>query len=451
MSNKLKVFCNIAVYLEQEDPALFEVISRLCLLGNLNARGPDGVTFLHPRDALRDSIISDAYSKDNAGRAVNNLQACVVLGYIPSIGEFAHGFVNLLRRTVSCKVAGGKATCGNATISPSKFVALERRDKKPPNAIVYEITGEYGAESGEMKAREEAPAATAGRRRRVRGGAIGVYGGDMKNPMTARENLLDRSVGLFVSSAGRNYSPANVLINLVEYFDAKNQDVAKAIREQLDYCPLASLVIVLNCNPQIISDSDLEDAIAAYNKKPPTKRTLDDYIALVPVRPVDKKFVDEVQRPAAARITVTNYGDVFASVMGSTEAVIKLEARYILWCIARSITRSNGEVNPGVKSNLYHMIDNCLLKDKPYFLVGGAAGVDWFYSMMRLLIRSNKLRDQMDRGDSKVYNVSIKEIGDDPAKPGLIDIVGEQLADLRAQSSEEISGGADEVDVSNVL
>ena len=84
---KLKKFCGITKFIQQNDKDLHQALDDLCLFGLFRPRGR-GVTFLYPSDkAYRKKIIDHAYS-NNPEKAVDMVRALVLLDYLPSPADF---------------------------------------------------------------------------------------------------------------------------------------------------------------------------------------------------------------------------------------------------------------------------------------------------------------------------------------------------------------------------
>lgn len=84
---KLKKFCGITKFIQQNDKDLHQALDDLCLFGLFRSRGR-GVTFLYPSDkAYRKKIIDHAYS-NNPEKAVDMVRALVLLDYLPSPTDF---------------------------------------------------------------------------------------------------------------------------------------------------------------------------------------------------------------------------------------------------------------------------------------------------------------------------------------------------------------------------
>ena len=84
---KLKKFCGITKFIQQNDKDLHQALDDLCLFGLFRPRGR-GVTFLYPSDkAYRKKITEHAYS-NNPEKAVDMVRALVLLDYLPSPADF---------------------------------------------------------------------------------------------------------------------------------------------------------------------------------------------------------------------------------------------------------------------------------------------------------------------------------------------------------------------------
>lgn len=141
MSTKLKVFCSLPVFLEQEDKDLYYAIRAMCALGQLVPKGGvKGITFLYPQDAAyRKEIISAAFS-ENQEKAYQMIQSLIIPMYIPTIGEFnkyKDDIPNKLGNRIEIGTGAGVSLIGGGVLTPySKFKAA-----KGKNIAVYNLKG----------------------------------------------------------------------------------------------------------------------------------------------------------------------------------------------------------------------------------------------------------------------------------------------------------------------
>lgn len=140
---KVKKFCKILKYLEQEDSELADAVEDLCLHYLFVPKGYAGITFLHPKDkAYRKAILDAAYG-DEPEEAVQMLQSLTIVDYLPNPRDFVlkkEDIPNRLRQRIevtSADTSSVKLTCGCTLKKASGFKALGTRD----NMAVYELTG----------------------------------------------------------------------------------------------------------------------------------------------------------------------------------------------------------------------------------------------------------------------------------------------------------------------
>jgi len=140
---KLKKYCSILRFLEDNDKALYEVFDSLCIQTLLRPKGKaNGVTFLWPRDSdYRKEIIDAAYGT-NPEKALQMLKSLTLLDYLPQSSDFVtrrDDLPNALLHRVGVvgasdklvKLSGGLELTKNA-----KFIPMEGR-----KLCVYDMTG----------------------------------------------------------------------------------------------------------------------------------------------------------------------------------------------------------------------------------------------------------------------------------------------------------------------
>jgi len=139
--SKLKKFCRLSKFLEQEDKKLYNVMDDLCILYVLKPnRNAGGVTFLYPKEkAYRQKIINAAYS-ENPEVAVNMIKSLVLFGYYADVSDFSGDVVNLLNQKVefeSTKGTSAKLKNGLKLEKNKKFSPMSYRE----NMAVYDLSG----------------------------------------------------------------------------------------------------------------------------------------------------------------------------------------------------------------------------------------------------------------------------------------------------------------------
>ena len=139
---KLKKFCGLTKFIQQNDKDLYQALDDLCLFGLFRPRGR-GVTFLYPSDkAYRKKIIDHAYS-NNPEKAVDMVRALVLLDYLPAPADFKNkkdDISNALHKKLEVESADSKEVklkSGHKLIVDSSYAHL--RDGDP--VAVYMLTG----------------------------------------------------------------------------------------------------------------------------------------------------------------------------------------------------------------------------------------------------------------------------------------------------------------------
>ena len=139
---KLKKFCGITKFIQQNDKDLYQALDDLCLFGLFRPRGR-GVTFLYPSDkAYRKKIIDHAYS-NNPEKAVDMVRALVLLDYLPSPADFKNkkdDISNALHKKLEVESADAKEVklkSGHKLVVDSTYKHL--RDGDP--VALYTMSG----------------------------------------------------------------------------------------------------------------------------------------------------------------------------------------------------------------------------------------------------------------------------------------------------------------------
>lgn len=146
MSGKLKKFCKVTKWIEQNDKSLYGVIDDLCLHGLFNPHGHNGITWLHPDSKLKAQIIKDAYSMDKVKDAVNVIKSLIILDSLPDLSSWnakKDDIPNALRQKIEVVSVDGKQVKLNSggIVTPEKsFVPMDGRD----NMMVYQLKGNVG-------------------------------------------------------------------------------------------------------------------------------------------------------------------------------------------------------------------------------------------------------------------------------------------------------------------
>jgi hypothetical protein len=240
MSKSVHKHCNILNYIKQADKELYELVQELCIGRMFNPRrGSPGLTFLRPDDSLMKEIKSLAYG-DNPEKAVEILQSCVLLDYLPKPDDFdakKDDIPTFLRKKLQVVSADGKKVVlkGNGEITVDK--AFESRADRS-NLAVYILSKalvEPGVDASTFSNAKLAP-------KKVKGGA------EMAgcNRVSLYNKVLDECAD---AEKSKDRDPAmEVLISIMQFLTSKkfgNPAHAHSVRSQLSHDTLASLTIVL--------------------------------------------------------------------------------------------------------------------------------------------------------------------------------------------------------------
>lgn len=146
---KLKKFCRITKFLEQNDKELYQTLDDLCLFGLFRTHGR-GVTFLYPTDkAFKKKIVDAAYS-DHPEKAVDMIRSLVLLDFLASPKDFESrkdDIPNASRKRLEVASTDSKSVTlksGHKLTIESKFLPIRSND---PVAI-YNLSGKGELPSG---------------------------------------------------------------------------------------------------------------------------------------------------------------------------------------------------------------------------------------------------------------------------------------------------------------
>ena len=139
--NKPSGYCKIATYLEHNASTLYYNIYDLCLLGALNARGNNGVTFLLP-DKSTQKKINDLVSS-NASKAISMLNACILPVNLEEIKDFGDGKKDIPNK-LGFKLPIKSATKSSVTLTNGSVITeCKSFDNLYSNNInIFNISGE---------------------------------------------------------------------------------------------------------------------------------------------------------------------------------------------------------------------------------------------------------------------------------------------------------------------
>lgn len=146
MAKKLKKFCRITLFIEQDDKKFADAIDHVCMFGPFTpGRREKGVTFLYPGSKYRNEICNAVYGSDPE-TANAMIRACIISGYYPSASEFADkGYVvNRMSQMVKVKSTSGNtvtfANGAKATLN-KKFKGMGVGRDNVQRLVVYDLEG----------------------------------------------------------------------------------------------------------------------------------------------------------------------------------------------------------------------------------------------------------------------------------------------------------------------
>jgi hypothetical protein len=176
---KVKKFCRVTKFLEQNDKDLYQALDDLCLLGLFRPRRDKGITFLYPSDkAYRKKIIDHSYS-NSPEKAVEMFKCLILFDYYKNPSDFSRGSIsNAHNEIVEIETTTAKDVKlkSGHTLTPNKeYIPL--RDGEP--VTVYTLTGKGElTKSGikaSMKPQDSKYKARGGAEQRVQGLAEFVH------------------------------------------------------------------------------------------------------------------------------------------------------------------------------------------------------------------------------------------------------------------------------------
>lgn len=145
MPNKLKKFCKLSKFLEQEDAVLYEVFDNLCMTGLLFPRKGSSLTFLYPSDkAVRDNIIKLSYS-DEPQDAISILKKLLIHNIMSSASEFkSASIVNYNKEQLEVESVDGDTVKfkGGPSAKLSKSFKYFSPSGHSANVVVYDLKGD---------------------------------------------------------------------------------------------------------------------------------------------------------------------------------------------------------------------------------------------------------------------------------------------------------------------
>lgn len=252
--SKVKRYCSIQKWIEENDHKLYDFLDDNCLLGIFKFRqGTSGVTFLCPKNwkDIEKGIESGDYIE-----AVNTLKAHVLHGFYPNLDglmEQQDGIVNALGQLVQVKSKSGNAVVleNGAKITEAKFQGTPDRQ----NIMVFHYDGKplpTNAPAGTLKY----TSAPSGKRSKHGGFAF-----EGLNKVGRTKLIEQQALILIKQSKFESHNPyAGAVVSLYAY--AKDKPEEKQLLDMLDVYPEQAYYAIV----QPYGKSPLESLIDSWLK-----------------------------------------------------------------------------------------------------------------------------------------------------------------------------------------
>lgn len=242
--------CTVADYLSSHHPKLFEAVQNLCIVGTLNPRHGDGVTFVIPDDKTVDELHKASVSDDDAKltAAVSTIKAHTIPMYLATVAEFdavKDDVPNGLDQRLEIESAsGGVVTLKNGTtFKPDpKFKAMPH---KAGLSAVFVATGAIPT-AGPASTKKHAgrPPRPAGK---GRAGAVGSDEPDVAKVRGAICHTVESAMAPLVTrqTEGAQNPYLAAVLSLLDFLKKASPEAYERAVCTLDYSPYASFYLLV--------------------------------------------------------------------------------------------------------------------------------------------------------------------------------------------------------------